>query len=145
VAAGARLVLVTTCKDCGPGTKRPATYPGPRCATHHRAVKASRRLAAQESRVLQVYSLPPEIYDRIYEVQGGRCEICRRATGARKRLAVDHDHSCCNGPTSCGRCVRGLLCGTCNKTLGHLRDDPEAFERAALYLRHWPSRRLSPV
>lgn len=133
-----------TCKDCD-GGNRPAPYPGPRCATHHREVKAVRRLAAQETRVLTVYNLSAEKYDAIYLVQGECCEICRRARGVRKRLSVDHDHSCCNGAYSCGNCVRGLLCTTCNKMLGHLRDDPDAFERASLYLRHWPSRRLSPV
>lgn len=139
------MVASLTCKDCPAGTKRPAPHPGPRCVTHHRAAVKARRLRAQESRVLSVYNLTAEQYDRIYLVQGGKCDICRRATGARKRLAVDHDHSCCNGPTSCGRCVRGLLCGTCNKIVGHFRDDPDTFERGATYLTNWPSRRLSPV
>lgn len=88
-----------------------------------------------------VYTLTAAEYDEIYAAQGGRCAICRRATGARRRLAVDHDHSCCNGPTSCGRCVRGLLCKSCNKSLGFYRDDPEAFRRAADYLERWPSGR----
>src|SRR4029077_2130187 len=33
-------------------------------------------------------------------------------------LAVDHDHNCCPGAHSCGKCIRGILCGTCNSALG---------------------------
>ena len=128
------------CKDCPAGSKRPTPHPGPRCATHHRARKAMTRAVAHEKYVGQVYSLTPGQYAALYAYQGGKCAICQRATGVRKRLAVDHDHSCCNGPTSCGRCVRGLLCGTCNKILGHLRDDPAAFIRGWTYLLAWPSR-----
>jgi hypothetical protein len=133
------------CKDCvdvgGPQPRRPrpAPYPGPRCATHHRLHRQRQREAAHGRRTETVYSLAPEDYRRLYEHQGRRCAICRRATGATKRLAVDHDHSCCPGPTSCGRCVRGLVCGPCNSMLAHARDDAELFRRAIRYLREWPA------
>jgi hypothetical protein len=69
------------------------------------------------------------------QVQGGRCYICRRATGARKRLAVDHDHT--TGE------VRGLLCSTCNfKVIGHLREEVAAFERCIEYLTNPPARQV---
>jgi hypothetical protein len=134
---------VKPCKDCG-STTRKTPHPGPRCVTCHRAIVKVRRLAAQQKRVLQVYGITAEEYDRIYEVHGGRCAICRRATGARKRLSVDHDHAQAvldghDADKGCPRCVRGLLCSTCNKTHGHLRDDPEAWDRGAEYLRNWPS------
>lgn len=132
---------MTACKDCEPGSKRPAPHVGPRCVTHHRVEVKRKRRAGQEKRVRETYSLSPQEYDAILEAQGGMCFICRRATGLRKRLAVDHDHACCDGPLSCGQCVRGLLCSTCNKTHGHLRDDPEAWQRGADYLRSWPSGR----
>lgn len=137
------MTALRLCKDCDSagaqlGT-RPAPHPGPRCATHHREEVRRRRLAAAGRRVERTYGLTPDEYQRLYEHQGRRCAICRRATGATKRLAVDHDHSCCPGPTSCGRCVRGLVCGPCNDVLAHARDDPAFFHRAVAYLREWPS------
>ena len=129
-----------TCKDCLPGSRRPAPYPGPRCATHHRARKRAAKIAAHGRRLQIVYSITAAEYARILAVQGGVCAICRRATGSYKKLSVDHDHACCDSDRSCGKCVRGLLCQPCNRMLGHLRDDPTAFRRAAHYLEHWPSR-----
>jgi hypothetical protein len=135
---------VTGCRDClretdGVGRSRPAPNPGPRCATHWRAELRRRKDAAHGRRTSSTYSLEPEDYARLYEHQWRRCAICRRATGATKRLAVDHDHACCPGPTSCGRCVRGLVCGPCNSMLAHARDDAELFRRAIRYLSEWPA------
>lgn len=53
------------------------------------------------------------------------CRLCGKRFytgrgGTRSAFAVDHDHACCNGGTSCGRCVRGILCSSCNMSLGHV-------------------------
>lgn len=136
------------CKDCvdvGIPTVRPAPFPGPRCYSHDLAFRKDQKKRGKSARVTATYSITPEQYDALYRFQAGRCAGCRRATGASKRLAVDHDHMCCPGPTSCGKCVRGLLCSTCNSTLAHFRDDAHAFERMAAYLRQWPSRRAGVV
>lgn len=125
------------CKDCGPGLKRPAPHPGPRCATHHRAARRAARDAAHDAYVLRTYGITGDQYWALYAAQGARCALCQRATGRSKRLAVDHDHRCCVSVPTCGQCVRGLLCRTCNKLLGHLRDDPDAFRRGSAYL-EWP-------
>jgi hypothetical protein len=83
-------------------------------------------------------------YHELLEYQDGRCFICHRRPQS-KRLAVDHDHSCCPGPTSCGRCIRGLLCRSCNRdVVGGLREDLEAFRRAIEYLTLPPAKRLWP-
>jgi hypothetical protein len=140
------------CRDCAPSAKRrPTPYPGPRCHTHHvarvKAVTAARKAAYVE----KTYSLTDEQYWALYDYQGGRCYICQRAkgqnqeqdNGIRKRLSVDHDHACCSGAVSCGKCVRGLLCKPCNRdVLGHLRDDPAAFERGREYVLDPPAKRL---
>lgn len=64
------------------------------------------------------------------------CSICGRTD---RTLHVDHDHSCCpmrgGSARTCGKCVRGLICGPCNRGLGLFFDNPDALERAANYLR----------
>jgi hypothetical protein len=65
---------------------------------------------------LRNFGLTAEEYTGMLAAQGGRCYICHRKPG-RRRLAIDHDHSCCPGPKSCGKCIRKLLCDDCNRTL----------------------------
>lgn len=120
------------CTDEGVTTKRKAPHPGPRCATHHRAKRRQRSEVTWSQRIWETYGITEREYWEIYEHQGAVCYICRRATGARKRLSVDHCHAT--------GVVRGLLCTSCNRNvLGHLRDDPAALERAADYLRTPPA------
>lgn len=73
-------------------------------------------------------------YMEMLEAQGGVCAICRKTCRSGKRLAVDHDHACCEGPITCGKCVRGLLCAKCNGSLGMLDDDIDLLATAMAYL-----------
>ena len=67
---------------------------------------------------LRRYGITRDRYDALLEAQGGRCAICGTTEpGWTKRWPIDHDHGCCPGKTSCGRCVRGLLCHDCNRRL----------------------------
>lgn len=123
------------CRDCkaeGLNTRRAAPHPGPRCTTHHKVKLKAQKTAKRAAHILRTYGITLEEYDAIYRHQGGRCYICQRATGARRALAVDHDHKT--------GYVRGLLCKPCNRgVLGHLRDNPESLARATQYLQHPPA------
>lgn len=79
------------------------------------------------------YRMTPEQYDVLLAQQGGVCAICQCDDGDMA-LAVDHDHACCAGDRSCGRCIRGLLCGNCNNGLGRFDDDARRLRAAAEYL-----------
>lgn len=72
-------------------------------------------------------------YDRLFELFKAENRVCSNlACRSTKRLHLDHDHSCCNSPgggrkgdqVSCGKCVRGWLCGNCNTSMGLVGDDP---------------------
>lgn len=91
--------------------------------------------------MVKKHNLPVTAYLDLLAYQGGACAICERLPSDTARLVVDHRHSCC--PTkhnSCGKCVRGLLCGTCNAAIGLFREDPEAFRGAITYKQRWARR-----
>ena len=123
------------CVDCQSLT-RPAPYPGPRCATDDRAARKRRRLKARAAYLLRTYNITLEAYLAMLAAQGGTCAWpgCP-ASGKARFLAVDHDHACCPGRKSCGKCVRGLLRFVHNRAIGQAGDDPTVFEGAAAYLR----------
>lgn len=135
--------MTAACKDCG-STTRALPFPGPRCATCNRAFKKSRSAAAHDARMVRDFGFEPGQYAELYAWQGGRCWICRRATGKTKRLAPDHDHNCTAGHArekGCRQCLRGLLCGPCNfMVIGRL--DAEGLQRAYWYLVDPPMRRF---
>lgn len=64
----------------------------------------------------KAYKLSEEQYGVLLERQGGLCAICKQPP-KKNLLHVDHDHSCCPGKQSCGKCIRGLLCVSCNSKL----------------------------
>lgn len=128
-------------------TRRPASYPGPRCATHHNAKKRNARISRKVRHVENTYGLTAEQYDALYAFQGGECALkCgAKGTGA-KRLAVDHDHhqAMLDGHApdkGCPKCVRGLVCSVCNDVLAHARSNPRYGRLLAAYLESWPMKR----
>ena len=132
------------CKDCGSATRK-LIEQGPRtlrCATCIRERKKERKASSQAGHVERTYNITEEQYQAIYRAQGGRCNGCRIATGASRRLSVDHDHACCPGPVSCGRCIRQLLCRVCNDYLGYIRDNPDALRRLAKAIEHRPAQTI---
>ena len=136
------------CKDCKAenrtGTPLNAPFPGPRCFRHHKARQQELRDAAAAERRRKTYGLGEGDYERILAVQGGCCGFCGRKKRKKGRnLAVDHDHECCPGHTSCGECTRGALCWTCNKFLQHIGDDPDTLLRGVEYLKNPPAKRTS--
>jgi hypothetical protein len=60
-----------------------------------------------------------------------RCATCNRAFTARRPYHIDHNHRT-------GK-VRGLLCGWCNRLLGHIHEDVGLVRRISVYLTDPPA------
>lgn len=83
----------------------------------------------QNWRMKTFFGIDLDTYHRILKSQNGVCLICHkpnRHKTAKVSLAVDHDHRCCPGKKSCGKCIRGLLCNRCNLCLGWFEDNRES-------------------
>jgi Recombination endonuclease VII len=63
------------------------------------------------------YKMTPEELRKLKKKQNNKCKLCGKTP---KKFVVDHDHECCPNRVSCGKCIRGLLCASCNAMLGQL-------------------------
>lgn len=90
---------------------------------------------------IRSHGLTPDQHRRLLLDQQGLCAIC----GRYERLVIDHDHRCCPGRTSCGECVRALLCNRCNTALGLVGDNSEIVSRMLDFLLSQPERKLREV
>ncbi len=118
-------------------------FPGQRggyCLPCRRAYAQENAQVAQGVRLARLFGLSAQAYRTLLDAQEGKCAVCREpererdSQGRVKTLAVDHDHACCPGKGSCGRCVRALLCGSCNKAIGGFQDDSARMRAAADYV-----------
>jgi hypothetical protein len=75
----------------------------------------------------QHYKINIEQYNLMLAKSNNGCTICGKTKEQNRDrfLSVDHDHSCCNQKITCGKCIRGLLCDTCNRAVGLLQDNEE--------------------
>jgi hypothetical protein len=143
-------MIQTRCIDClamGRITSRAAIHgsaDGPRCDEHWRAEKRRRSDVEHGKRIELMFGITGEQYWAIYQAQGGKCYGCQRATGKKKRLAVDHRHNkpgCRHHPkTGCPKCIRALLCGSCNTVVARL--DVPALKRLIYVLEHEPAQEI---
>jgi ribosomal protein L34E len=86
------------------------------------------------------YGITVADYERMLGEQDGACASCKRppsGKGVDAVLHVDHDHE--TGE------ARALLCGTCNKALGIMRDDPDAIWQLLIYARRHQKPKLRLV
>lgn len=105
------------------------------CATHRREEDRRQTKVHRATQIEKTYGISAEDNHALFMLQGGKCWLCRKATGATKSLAVDHDHKTDE--------VRGRLCGPCNQFIGRLGDDPQPAQRLVAYLTgDTPYRRL---
>jgi hypothetical protein len=83
------------------------------------------------------YNTTPEAVQDKLDEQNNTCAICKLPFSADNLPGIDHDHACCPGKNSCGKCLRSLLCSSCNFAIGALKDNVQLLEAAIAYLKKW--------
>jgi hypothetical protein len=77
------------------------------------------------------HKLTEKTFQEMVDKYDGKCYACN----INKATNIDHDHSCCSGSRSCGKCVRGVLCNQCNTALGLVKDSKETLNNLINYLK----------
>ena len=107
------------CKPCDRERSKAAYHANPDAAKRrHREYVLANPERIKRHKIKHAYGMAADEYDALVKV----CVIC----GATDNLVVDHSHRT--------GVVRGILCSSCNKGIGFLRDDPTLALRAADYL-----------
>lgn len=75
--------------------------------------------------LLKKYGITLEQYKYLFTKQKGECAICKKKQ--KTSLVVDHCHK--------SKKIRGLLCITCNLSLGGFKDSIIQLKKAIKYLR----------
>jgi hypothetical protein len=74
----------------------------------------------------RLYGITLKEYNDFLQSQNGVCKVCKEPSKKNRRLCVDHNHK--TGE------IRGLLCDSCNKALGLLKDDKRTVKNLYVYL-----------
>ena len=129
------------CATCGasftPRTKvnRYCSIP---CQERARVLSGKQKAEVRRWALRTKWKMTPEDFDKLLVGQAGRCAACgtNHPGGRFDQWNIDHDHRCCPGGGSCGRCIRGLLCNRCNRAAGQMNDNAAALRGLADYLDH---------
>lgn len=111
---------------------------------HHIKTKEWRLKNADKtrsSRIFNKFKITLDAYNLLLQKQNYVCAICGKSEtiikhGKLLNLSIDHDRSCCANEESCGSCIRGLLCQSCNTGIGKLNDDINVLNSAITYLQN---------
>lgn len=90
------------------------------------------KIRANHGHRQRMFGLSPEMFESMQQFQNNACAICGKVF--EQTPHVDHNHACCSGKKSCGKCIRGLLCHHCNAGLGNFKDEVELLLKAIQYL-----------
>lgn len=78
------------------------------------------------------YNITNEQFFSLVKASNGVCPVCNATFKSTKSMHVDHCHVT-------GK-VRGLVCGLCNRLLGHAHDDITTLQNAIRYLENTTER-----
>ena len=89
---------------------------------------------------LKHHRMTQEEHDDLMLKQENACAICKKPF--TKTPHIDHNHGCCPGRLTCGKCNRGLLCDDCNLGLGRFKDNVVFLRNAIEYSEEYHDRQF---
>lgn len=118
------------CRECKSATAK--FYPNRKvCIDCYSKYARSRYQKTKETlastRLKKFFDFDLNEYNKRFELQGGKCAICREPPATNRRLSVDHCHKT--------GIVRKLLCIKCNCIIGMAGDSTEILTKAIDYLK----------
>lgn len=139
--------MIGNCSICGDNVPIKITGRNPQGSLKYCCVKSLtetlEKRKAQSPEYFKVYylkynyNLTLDQFNTMFAQQNYVCKLCKEKPN---KICVDHDHKCCGGAQSCGKCVRGLLCYSCNIGIGNLQDNPILIRAAADYVENFASK-----
>jgi len=105
--------------------------------TLNKKCRSGYNTTCKRCKIFWIHNITEDDFNNLLERQGNVCAICRRTKKeSGSAWHIDHDHSCCGekGKKACGKCIRGILCGTCNSAIGMMADDIDRLKNAIAYL-----------
>lgn len=120
------------CNSCRSLAAKEWRLKNPNAAKKYRSDPQA-KIRARGRHLLNEYGLTLAGFEKLLVSQDYKCAVCDRPyamiTDTKCNLVVDHCHT--TGE------IRGLLCNTCNTTIGHMKDDPNRLRRMADYIEKW--------
>jgi len=130
-----RTLYKSNCKDCCREIRRNSRKKNPEVYRKIRSDYQKRNSEKlKNTRLKTAHKITLEKFNEILAEQGNVCKICKKTNNEERGFVIDHDHNCCPKDKSCDKCRRGILCQSCNKTLGFAKDNPEILQNAIDYL-----------
>lgn len=87
-----------------------------------------KKIYDKNSKLKYCYGINLDDYNKLLEIQNNRCAVCKIHFNTHKfQIVVDHNHTTNQ--------IRGLLCHTCNRALGLLKDNTQILYSAIRYLK----------
>jgi hypothetical protein len=132
-----------SCYKCSSPIERRPGVPGRLVCDGCRVDPRIKGARSEHRRRARLYGLTVEQLDNLLALNA--CAACGSDAPGPRGWQVDHDHACCAGHGSCGSCVRGLLCMSCNTAIGLAGDDPDRLLAMATYIERTRARQLRLV
>jgi hypothetical protein len=137
--------LSGVCKTCR-GKRRREKYPQERdkLIQKQKDKRKSNPVLFRGYDMKKRFGITWEQFDIMFAAQGNKCAGCGATESGEKSGSwhIDHDHTCCPLPKrkTCGKCIRGILCRSCNLAIGNARDSVDRLRGLANYLESYASR-----